>query len=348
MREPLNARDARIRATPGHRRRWYVRLLVLIILLSAAAAAVFGLRTFRTYTVLVSAYEVGRPDVSSVRPWMTLGYVAAAYHAPEAALRERLGLSSQTSPDTTLKALAGYAGVALPDYVQRVQRVIAEVAPVPDAPHSLDATRQADGGSEDFIAAVLVYGYPALALLLFLCALGVPLPAGLAVVVAGSLAAQGRMTWFVVLAVSVAASVAGDLAGYGVGRVLGDEFLERRGRWFGLTRERRARVERLFARWGAWSMLLSRSLVSVLSSAVNLLAGAGDYRLRSFIAFGVVGRLAWASAYAGLGYAASSGLELEHAADFLRMLTAFLVALALMAGASFALRRSTRRQDPSG
>ena len=341
MSEPPHAGNGRAGASAGVRSRWLIRLLILLVALSATAAAILGLRTYRTFTLLVSAYEVGRPEASSVRPWMTLAYVAGAYRAPEAALREHLGVAPETSPSTTLKALAGRAGIPAPDYIQRVQRAIAEVASIPAAPRSGDA-RAPDGGSEDLVSAVLVYGYPALALTLFLGALGVPLPSGLAMIVAGSLAAQGRMTWLLVVSVAMAASVAGDLAGYGVGRVLGGDFLERRARWIGLSRERRARVERLFERWGALAVLLSRSLVSVLSSAVNLVAGAGGYRLRAFVVFGVIGRLAWSSAYLGLGYVASTGLELEPAADFLRSLTGFLASLALLAGAGSVVRRRLR------
>jgi membrane protein DedA with SNARE-associated domain len=319
--------------------RWLVRLLVLLVVLSAAAAAFLGMRTYRTYTLLVAAYEVGRPELSNIRPWMTLRYVAAAYRAPEITLRERLGIPASTIPDTTLKVLAERAEISRPEYMQRVQRAIVEVAPGPAPSRSSDAAPADDGRSEDFISAVLVYGYPALALALFLGALGVPLPSGLLMVVAGSLAAQGSMTWLQVVAVALVASVAGDLAGYGVGRALGGEFLERRGRWIGLTRERRARVERLFTRWGALSVLLSRSLVSILSSAVSLVAGAGRYPVAAFAAYGVVGRIAWTSAYAGLGYAAASGLEFEPAADFLGNLTGLLIALALVAGAAFAVRR---------
>lgn len=321
------------------RSRWPTRLLVVLVALSAAATALLGLRTYRTFAFLASAYEVGLPLASNVRPWMTLGYVAAAYRAPEVALREHLGVAPEASADTTLKALADRAGISPPEYVQRVQRAIAEVTSLPDASRSGPARRPSTGWSKDLVSAVLVYGYPALALTLFLGALGAPLPSGLSMVVAGSLAAQGRMTWLAVLAVAMAASVAGDIAGYGAGRALGGEFLERKGRWIGLSRERRARVERLFERWGALSVLLSRSLVSVLSSAVNLVAGAGRYRLGAFLLFGITGRLAWTAAYSGLGYVAASGLELEPAADFLRSLTGFLVALALLAGAGFALRR---------
>lgn len=321
------------------RSRWSTRLLVLLIALSAVAAALLGMRSYRTLTLLVSAYEVGVPQTSSVRPWMTLGYVAAAYRAPEAALRVRLNVAPQASPDTTLQTLADRAGIHPIDYMLQVQRAIAELAPVPAGPASKEAAPKSAGWSEDLVAAVLVYGYPALALSVFVGALGAPLPSGLAMVVAGSLAAQGRMNWLVLLGVAMAASVAGDLAGYGVGRALGDAFVERWGRWIGLTPERRVRVERLFARWGALAVLLSRSLVSALSSAVNLVAGAGGYRLLAFAAFGVVGRLAWTSAYLGLGYVAASGLELEPAADFLKNLTGLLVALAFLTGAGVALRR---------
>lgn len=316
-------------------------MLVVLVLLSAAAAAILGLRTYRTYTLLVAAYAVGQPEVSSVRPWMTLRYVAATYNATEAALRQRLGVPPEAVPDTTLKALAARAGMSPPDYLLRVQRAIAEETSARGAARGGTPPPALGGFSEDFVSAILVYGYPALALTLFLGALGAPLPSGLAMVVAGSLAAQGHMTWPLLVAVGMAASVAGDLAGYAVGKILGASFLERKGQWVGLTRERRARVERLFERWGAVSVLLSRSLVSVLSSAVNLVAGAGRYRFRAFVAFGVVGRLAWSAAYLGLGYAASSGLEFEPAADFLGSLTGLLVALAVLGGAGIAVRRSS-------
>jgi membrane protein DedA with SNARE-associated domain len=116
---------------------------------------------------------------------------------------------------------------------------------------------------------LLVYGYPALGLTLVLAAIGLPLPSGLAMVVAGSLAAQGRMSWLEVGALAVGASVLGDCAGYGIGRALGGELFERRGRWLGLTAERRARVERLFERWGALAVLLSRSRAPRISRSTS-------------------------------------------------------------------------------
>ncbi|MBI2491013.1 MAG: DedA family protein [Candidatus Rokubacteria bacterium] len=180
-----------------------------------------------------------------------------------------------------------------------------------------------------------------LGLTLFLGALGLHLPSALAMVVAGSLAAQGRMSWFGASAVGVSASVVGDVAGYSLGRVLSQEFRERRGRWIGLTPERRARIDRLFERWGALTVVLSRSLLSFLSPAVNVMAGAGRYSLRRFVPLDVMGRLIWTSAYLGLGY--SLGVGIEAAADFLSSVSGLLISLAALAGLGFVISRNHAR-----
>jgi membrane protein DedA with SNARE-associated domain len=75
---------------------------------------------------------------------------------------------------------------------------------------------------------------------------------------------------------------------------------------------------------------------------VNLVAGAGRYRLGAFVAFGIVGRLAWTSAYLGLGYIGSGGLE--PATDVLRSLTGLLVSIALLVTSGIGLRRSSARR----
>ncbi len=316
-------------------------MLVLLIVLLTVATVILGLRTWGTFTLLRSAYEAGVPRTSSVRPWMTLRYVAATYRAPEAALREQLRLPPDTEPNTTLLSLARHTGVSPPDYVRHVQLAIAAVASVPFDSSGVGQTGSLGAAGDTFVSAVLAYGYPALALSLLLGALGVPLPSGLSMVVAGSLAEQGQIRWELLALVATAASVAGDLGGYGIGRILGESFLEERGRWFGLTPDRRARAEQLFDRWGATGVLLSRSLVSVLSPAVNLVAGASRYRFGAFMAFAILGRLVWSSAYLGLGYFAGGGLE--PAADFLGSLTGLLVSLALLLGLGVSIRRSNVR-----
>jgi undecaprenyl-diphosphatase len=121
------------------------------------------------------------------------------------------------------------------------------------------------------------------------------------------------------------------VAGYGLGRLLGQQFLERHGRWLGYTDGRRLRLQSLFDRWGAWTILVTRTLASHLSSVLSLLAGLARYRLSVFLAFDIVGRVIWTTAYFGLGYLI--GGELEAATGFLTNLSGLLVSLTLLVAA---------------
>jgi membrane protein DedA with SNARE-associated domain len=314
---------------------WTRRLLVAVCVAAGLGSAVFGLRAYHSFVVLRSAHDLGVPKIGAIRAWMTLGYVADTYGAPRAALLDRLELPPDTASDATLRSIADRAGVARFLYVQRVQRALAELIPgSAAASDSADATAVSSVG-EKLLAAVIVYGYPALGLTLLLGAIGLPLPTGLSTVVAGSLSAGGKLSWPWAAAVALTASVLGDVVGYGAGRLMKREVLERRARWLGYTAARHARIESLFTRLGGLSILLSRTLVSHLSAFVNVFAGAARYRLDRFLAFAVAGRVVWTTAYLGLGYAV--GTDLESAAGFLTNVSLLLVCLSLLLGAWLAL-----------
>lgn len=320
---------------------WQRPVLLALFTFAALGAVIFGLRTYRSFLLLRSAYELGAPDVSSVRPWMTLDYVARAYHVPGTALAERLGLAPDTDRTTTLLSLAQKQGLSPFEYLKQVQEAISGLRPITSPPGGNDAVGEPGGFGDKILAALLVYGYPVLGLTLMLGAVGMPFPSALSVVVAGSLAAQGQMSWLWALAVVVTSSVLGDLGGYGLGRVLGREFFERRGRWLGLTPALRAKVEIFFQKWGMLTVVLSRSLLSFKSSAVSLLAGASRYRLRLFLPSAIVGRLIWSSAYLSLGY--GFGVAIEAAADFTSSLSGLLVSLVMLAALGFMIRRNHAR-----
>jgi membrane protein DedA with SNARE-associated domain len=222
-----------------------------------------------------------------------------------------------------------------------VQQAIVDVTPALTAQPVKRAKDWLGGLGDELLSAVLVYGYPALGLILLLGALGLPLPTGLATAVAGSLVAQGQLNGMLAGAVVLLASIAGDMAGYVLGRLLSDEFLKRRGYWVGYTPARRERVERLFDRSGALTILLSRTLISHVSSVVNLLAGISRYRKTEFLAFTALGRIIWSSAYLSLGYAV--GGDLDAATGFLGNLSGLLLTLAILTGGIVALRQSGTR-----
>jgi len=304
------------------------RIILAVVALVAAVGAVrFGMTTYGTYRTLRTAYDLDAPDVADVRPWMTLRYVADTYQAPLPALLRALDLPRDTDPDAVLGRLARNRDIPRPDYVARVQRAVVAASHLTDAEPRGPSGGEEVAAWEELVGGMLVYGYPALGLMLWLGAVGVPLPTALSTAVAGSLAAQGRMDWLPATLVAVAASVLGDAVGYGLGRLVGHEVLERRGRWLGYTPATRRRAELLFERWGSMSILLSRTLVSAISPVVNIVAGGSRFRLTEFLLLALIGRVLWTTAYLALGYGVGSKLDV--ATEFLQQLTGLLLCVAV-------------------
>lgn len=307
------------------------RLAAIVCLIAVMPTVFFGLRTYGSFRLLRSAYDAGAPMTSGIRGWMTLKYVAGTYRAPEAALIAQLELPPQTDPDISLKALAERAGIAPAGYVQRVQHVVAMLSPAAPTDRSNGNSSWLGAIGDEVLTALLVYGYPALGLTLLLGAIGLPLPDGVAATVAGSLASQGRIDWFWAATIAVAASLAGDAIGYGLGRLLSQKFLNRHGHWLGYTVARRARVQSLFDRWGLLTVFITRTFMSYLSSIASLAAGLSHYRLLKFLVTALIGRLVWTAGYFGLGY--GIGGDWEAATGFLTNLSVLVLLSVLLAAA---------------
>ena len=315
-------------------RYWIRRIGIIVFVVTILPTALFGLRTYTSLQLLRSAYEAGAPSTSSIRPWMTLRYVATRYRVPEVLVIARLGLPAETNPDTNLKSLAERRGLSPFELIRQIQAAVADAAPPDNVQQQDEKSGWLNWIGDALLSGVLVYGYPVLASILLFGAIGLPVPTGLSVTLAGSMAAVGRMEWPLAIAIAVGASILGDVVGYGLGRLLGQHFLERHGRWFGYTRKRYDRVQALFDRWGAWTILVTRTLASHLSSVVSLLAGMVHQRLSVFLAFDAVGRVLWTSAYFTLGY--TIGGNLDAATEFLTNLSILLVLLILLMAASVA------------
>ena len=307
------------------------RIAIVVFVAAMAPTVLFGLRTYGSFLLLRSAYEAGAPMTSSIRPWMTIRYVAATYHTPDAGLIERLGLPSGTDANASLKSLADKAGLSPSQYVERVQRAIADIAPGVRSDRTKETSSWFGTIGDEVLTALLVHGYPVLGLTLFLCAIGLPLPDGVATTVAGSLVAQGRMDWVWASTITMIAAMVGDAVGYGLGRLLGREVLERHGRWFGYTPARRERVQLLFEQWGSLTVFITRTVMSYLAAVASLLAGMSQYRLSKFLAIALVGRLIWTAGYLGLGY--GIGADWEAAVGFLTNLSLMFLSLVVLFGA---------------
>ena len=305
---------------------WLRILAGVALAISLGASVFFGGRVLDSYTLLRSATEFGLPTVATIRPWMTLGYVAATYDAPYAKLAERLDLPAETPETVTLGSISESRREPPLIFVKEVQAAVAALA-IARVETQTEEQNMEEERSDDYLSALLAYRYPALALVLLVGAIGVPVPTGFTTLLAGSLVALGEMTWPIVAAIAIGASVAGDVVGYSIGRLADESFLTRFGRWVGYSGKMRSRVQQLFDDWGGLTILISRTLASHLSSLASLLAGITRYPFEAFVGYAALGRIVWTAAYLGLGY--FIGNSIEAAGTFLEHISGLILALGI-------------------
>ena len=166
-------------------------------------------------------------------------------------------------------------------------------------------------------------------------------PGETAAVLGGVIASghHGVQLWALTLVV-VGAAIAGDSAGYEVGRRFGPALLETRpGR---RHRERIDRARRFIRDRGPAAVFLGR-FVSVLRALVPTFAGVGGIRYRQFLAYNAAGGLIWGVGYTLLGYAA--GTAYARVEGIAVTITAAIAGALVLAGVAWWALRQHRRHD---
>lgn len=205
---------------------------------------------------------------------------------------------------------------------------------------------------EPIIEAILGLGgivaYVVIGLLAFAEAaafVGLVVPGEIAVVLGGVLASQGRVSLPVMLVVAAVAAIAGDSAGYEIGRRWGPRLLDT-----AIVRRHAHTVrhaERYMHRHGGATVFLGR-WTSVLRAIVPGVAGMTRMSYGRFLIFNVVGGVAWAAAFTVAGYAAGESYAIIDAATGWGswILTGVLVAWVAVRVAMW--RRGRRSPDAGG
>lgn len=159
--------------------------------------------------------------------------------------------------------------------------------------------------------------------------LGFVTPGELAVATGGILASRGQLSLTWLVPVVVAGTVLGNATGYFLGRRWGDRFLG----WGPLQRLFGGAIAgaRVFMqKRGAWAIVLGR-LSTPTRIAVPFLAGASAMPYGRFLLFDVPASLAWAVAWAGLGFLLGESWEvLEDVAGTAALLVLILFVSALV------------------
>ena len=139
-------------------------------------------------------------------------------------------------------------------------------------------------------------GYGAIFAAMFLENLFPPIPSELIMPLGGFLVQQGQLQFVPVVFAGLLGTVLGALPWYGIGRVINEEriehWLERHGRWIGISPTELARSRRWFNRFGTALVFWGR-LVPGIRTLISVPAGIEMMPMAPFLIWTTAGSLIW-------------------------------------------------------
>jgi membrane protein DedA with SNARE-associated domain/rhodanese-related sulfurtransferase len=168
--------------------------------------------------------------------------------------------------------------------------------------------------------------YSSIGLAVFAQQFGLPVPAMLLLMAAGTLARRGQLHLSLVLLAAVVGCLAADGIWFWLGRRWGSRVIRAVCSLTWDPQRSRERSHRIFARWGL-RLLLVAKFVPGLDGVSPPLAGAEGASVKGFVAYDAGGSLLWSAGYALLGF------MFAHTFDgVIRMLERFGTLLLLVVG----------------
>jgi membrane protein DedA with SNARE-associated domain len=130
--------------------------------------------------------------------------------------------------------------------------------------------------------------------------IGVPVPAEPTLIVAGSLAARGRLSIAGIGAAALVATLLADLIWFAIGRRYGARVLRRFYRLSSSPEKRQSQTERLLLRWGPAAFAVAK-FIPGLPMAGPILAGGLGTTLPLFLVYDLLAMALWAGGFTSLG-----------------------------------------------
>lgn len=181
------------------------------------------------------------------------------------------------------------------------------------------------------------YVYVGLFLIIFAetgLAVGFFLPGDSLLVVAGLMAAAGKLNLWIMLVSLFVAAVVGDTVGYLSGRKLGEKVFTRpKSRFFNPNHLKKA--HKFYEKHGGKTIVLAR-FVPIVRTFAPIVAGAADMKYRDFIFYNIAGGLLWIASMLFAGYFLGGaverafGIKLEDHIDKVVIVVVFLSILPII------------------
>jgi membrane protein DedA with SNARE-associated domain len=188
------------------------------------------------------------------------------------------------------------------------------------------------------------YGYFAVAGILLLENIGLPVPGETILIAASLYAATGQLNIVLVGIIAVLASTAGSCIGYAIGVYGGRPLAERYGKYVLLTEERLSKTEDFFKRRGPLVVLLGR-FVEGVRQAAGIIAGISEMKFPKFLIFTLIGAALWVATWTTVGEVAGAHVTtISHYATYVA--EGLGVIAILLIGRAILRSRNNKRQTP--
>src|SRR5229473_218852 len=162
---------------------------------------------------------------------------------------------------------------------------------------------------DNLLALIARHGYSLLALVVFLEAVGLPMPPALALLTAGAASAYGKLNPLIVLGISVLSIVLGDSVLFVVGRSTGWSLLGLLCRLSANPESCILRSAESFYRRGRVTLVVAKFIPGINTMAPPL-AGSMKMRPQQFLQLDLAGASLYVLAYGALGYGFSDFLRI--------------------------------------
>lgn len=181
----------------------------------------------------------------------------------------------------------------------------------------------------DVSGLVIAAGYTGMAVIIFAetgLLIGFFLPGDSLLVSAGLLGSQGLIdVWLLGLILSVAA-VVGDTVGYAIGKASGPRLFTRENSLL-FNRKHLIRAHEFYARHGGKTIIIAR-FMPIIRTFAPVVAGMGEMQYSRFLAYNLVGGVAWVWSMLLLGY--SLGRTFPGVAKHIELIILVIVFLSIL------------------
>lgn len=187
-----------------------------------------------------------------------------------------------------------------------------------------------------------LYGYWAVFFILLIEMVGIPFPAETTLTLSGFEWSVGSFHIIPLLLVAGFGNIVGSSIAYWIGRLLGRPFIERFGKYVGLTSDRLDKANESFHRFQSWIVILGKFIAGI-RVLIPYLAGINKMNFLIFSILNAISAFLWATAFVVLGKTLGHEWKKYHAQLHHYLIPGIIVIIVLIGVYIFIKRRRKKR-----